>query len=139
MTSPTTSTRALASRSRAMTGKGGNTCVGAATGRAPLSLISGVRIGCGLEWDIGTPDCVVIDAELGHRLRFIKVAPIEDHGRLQHRLHVHEIGTLEFLPFGQHDERIGPGQRFLLRSLERQPGMLVAAIGEIEREYAARL
>src|SRR5690242_16255531 len=122
MTSPTTSTRALASRSRATTGKGGDACAGTVTGRAPLSLISGVRIGCGVEWDIGTPDCVVVDAELGHRLRFIKIAPVEDHGRLQYRFQVREIGAFEFLPFGQHDERIGTGKGFVLRRLEREPG-----------------
>ena len=56
---------------------------------------------------LAAADRIIAEAGAHHVQRVVEVAPVEDHRRLQRLLHVVEIRTAKFLPFGDDGERIG--------------------------------
>src|SRR5690348_11273500 len=121
MTSPTTSTRAALMRASGTTG---------------MSAGLDDAVSVAVEFDMGTSYCVIVDAQFGHRFRFIQIAAIEDHRQLQRALQVPEIRTLELLPFRHDDQRVRAPQRLVLRADEMQPLHVLRTIREVEREHA---
>src|SRR3954454_16000241 len=64
---------------------------------------------------------VVLDAVRFHHLGIIKVAAVEDGGRLELRLDGGEVRTAELLPLGDDGERIGTLQGVERRIDDAQP------------------
>src|ERR1700722_3393641 len=110
MTSPTTRTRAPPSRSR-----------GTASGAEADTVVSLTDSDIGWEFGwvgIRTSNRVVIDAQFGHRFRFVKVTAVENERRLQHRFQVQEVWALELFPFCDDHQRVCACERFVLRARE---------------------
>ena len=55
----------------------------------------------------------VVKAAFAEHRGVVQVAPVEDHGLPQRGLHGVEVGTAEFVPLGDHGQRVGVLKRFL--------------------------
>ena len=80
---------------------------------------------------------VIVDAEFGHHVRLVQIAAVENHGDFSMDFRCGEIRALEFLPFGDDHQRVGAGQRFVLRAREVQTRELLRASADPARTRGA--